>query len=360
MKSIFALSILFVAIWLPSQLTAQVSLNQSDMPVAGDLFRYSVSDTLPDLADIVSTSGSGNTWDFSYFNPIAQQKDSFISINDVPITIRFSFPLTANLAVYIETPDSIGGFGLGSGYQIYEVNSNAFINHGFGSTLSGFPVSLKNDPSDTVFTLSMSLGDNDSSISTATLSVPGLIYYSQDRKRVWEADAEGQITTPFGEYAALRAHSIVTGRDTLSFDTIAVAFDAPIQEEYTWYSPDYAGRMLTISVAGQDSTVQTISNLTYADSLRDVFQIQLGLQNPEVNPVGLYPNPSTGVVHVDLPADHGKETIMKVFSVEGKLVWQGDLRLMSNRVMLPVLPPGLYQVVIERDGEIFQGKLMME
>lgn len=360
MKSIFSLIILAVAMLLPGQVRAQVSLNQSDMPAAGDLFRYSVSDTLPDLADIVSTSGSGNTWDFSYFNPIAQQTDSFISINAVPITIRFSFPFSANLAVYIETPDSIGGFGLGSGYQIYEVKSNAFINYGFGSTLSGFPIALENDPSDTLFTLPLTTGDRDSSISTATLSIPGLIYYSQDRKRVWEADADGQITTPFGQYASLRIHSVVTGRDSLAFDTIAAAFDAPAQEEYTWYSPDYAGRMLTISVAGQDSSIQFISNLTYADSLRDVFQIQLGLQNPEVTPVALYPNPSTGLVNVDLPVDYGKETIMSVYAVDGKLVWQGDLLLMNNRVSLPVLPSGLYQVVIKREDEIFQGKLVME
>ncbi len=360
MKSIFTVLILGAAMLLPARLTAQVTLNDLDMPAAGDLFRYSVSDTFPSLADIVATSGSGNSWDFSFFNPIAQQTDSFISINEVPITIRFSFPFTSNLAVYIETPDSIGGFALGSGYQIYEVKSNAFINYGFGSTLSGFPIALENDPSDTLFTLPLTTGDRDSSISTATLSVPGLIYYSQDRKRVWEADADGQITTPFGQYASLRIHSVVTGRDSLSFDTTAVAFDAPVQEEYTWYSPDYAGRMLTISVAGQDSTIQTISNLTYADSLRDVFQIQLGLQNPEVSPVGLYPNPSTGLVNVDLPVDYGKETIMSVFSVDGKLVWQGDLRLMNNRVSLPVLPSGLYQVVIKREDEIFQGKLMME
>lgn len=360
MKSFVTLIICAVALCFPSFLSAQVSLNQSDMPAAGDLFRYSVSDTLPDLEDIVSTSGSGNTWDFSYFNPIAQQTDSFISINEVPITIRFSFPFTANLAVYIETPDSIGGFGLGSGYQIYEVKSNAFINYGFGSTLSGFPIALENDPADTVFTLPISLTDGDSSFSSATLAVPGLIYYSQDRKRVWEADADGQITTPFGQFASLRVHSIVSGRDSLAFDTIAVAFDAPVQEEYTWYSPDYAGRMLTISVAGQDSSIQFISNLTYADSLRDVFQIQLGLQNPEVTPVGLYPNPSTGLVNVDLPVANGKETIMSVFSVDGKLVWRGDLQLMNNRVSLPVLPSGLYQVVIKREDEIFQGKLMME
>lgn len=343
-----------------STLSAQVSLNESDMPTAGDLFRYSISDTLPTLAEIEATTGTGNTWDFGYFSPIAQQSDSFISINEVPISIRFFFPFSANLALYIDTPDSIGGLGLGEGYQIYEVSSGALINHGFGSTLSGIPISLKNDPSDTIFTLPLTTGDQDSSISTATLSVPGLVYYQQDRKRVWEADADGTLTTPFGQYTTVRVHSLISGRDTLSFDTLAVAFDIPTQEDYTWYSPDYAARMLTISVAGQDSTIEFISNLSYADSLRDVFQIQLGLQNPEVTPVALYPNPSTGVVNVDLPVDYRSETVMSVFSADGKLVWEGDLRVTNNRVSLPALPSGLYQVVIKRDNEIFQGKLMMK
>lgn len=348
-----------LAVLLVSGIQAQVTVTDADMPSPGDLLRYSISDSFPDLADVSATVGGGLSWDYSWFNPVAQRTDSFVAIGDVPITIRFFFPFSANLALYIETPDSIGGFGLGAGYQIYQVSGGAYQNLGFGGTLSGIPISLVNNPTDTVLSLPLQVGDADSSVSTATLAVPNLIYYSQSRKRVWEADADGQLTTPFGTFTTVRVHSTVTGQDSIAFDTLAFSFNPPVQETFDWYSPDHPGSLLSVGVSGQDSTIQFVSNLSYADSLRDVLQIQLGLTNPQTRPLGMYPNPAQQDLYVEIPDQRGTLS-MSIFALNGQEVWSGPLMVGQDHVKLPVLPKGIYQVVVKSEEEIYQGKLLIE
>lgn len=354
-RTLFSISLVLLGI----SVHAQVTVTNADMPSPGDLLRFSISDTTPTLTDVEAAAGASVTWDYSWLNPVAQRTDSFVAIGDVPITIRFFFPFTANLALYIETPDSIGGFGLGAGYQIYQVSSGAYQNLGFGGTLSGIPISLVNNPTDTVLSLPLQVNDADSSVSTATLAVPNLIFYSQSRKRVWEADADGQLTTPFGTFSAVRVHSVVTGEDSLAFDSLAFAFNIPVQETFDWYSPDHPGSLLSVSVAGQDSTIQFVSNVSYADSLRDVFQIQLGLANPQTQPLGMYPNPAQQDLYLDLP-EQRQPMEMSIFNLNGQEVWSGPLMVGQRQVRLPILPNGLYQVVVKNEGEIFQGKLMIE
>lgn len=342
-----------------SFLSAQVTISDADMPAPGDLLRFSLSDSFPDYTNVTTSSGTGQSWNYTWFAPFAQRSDSFVAISAVPFTIRFFFPFSSNLALYIETPDSIGGFGLGAGYQIYQVSPGAYQNLGFGGGLGGIPITLANSPSDTILTLPLQAFDADSSVSTATLSVPGLIFYSQVRKRVWEADADGQLTTPFGTFASVRVHSVVTGQDSLIFDSLALSFTPPVQEEFTWYSPDYPGALLTIGIGGQDSTFRFVSSVSYADSLRDVFQIQLGLTNPSVNSLGMYPNPATDQLHLDLP-NHRQPMMMKIFAMDGRTVWSGNLLIGQKQIQLPALTPGIYQVIVESDEDIFQGKLKIE
>ncbi|MDP5171557.1 MAG: T9SS type A sorting domain-containing protein [Bacteroidia bacterium] len=350
-----------ILFFLCSSAMAQVSLSNGNFPKVGDLLRYSIPDSLPDYAEVVTNAGNAASWDFTYFNAIAQRTDSFISLNAVPFTIRFFFPTSVNLVQYIETPDSVAGFSLSGGYQLFQVSSGAYINHGFASTLSGLPVSLRNNPSDTIFTLPLVYAASGTSVSRAVLDIPGIGYIEQNRTRVWDVDAEGSLTTPFGTFPSLRVHSIVTGNDSIAFDTLTLAFDAAAQETYDWYSPDFPGPMLSVTVGGQDSLIQFISNVSYADSLRDVFQIQLSNERQSVQHAAIYPNPNQGSFRIDLPESVNLHGTIKVFSMDGKLLWQDSLSPVSDLwIQLPDLPNGIYQVIVERDDSVFQGKLLLE
>lgn len=341
-------------------LGAQVVITNGDLPQAGDLLRYSIPDTFPSYASVVASSGTNVTWDYGFLEAIAQRKDSFVATSAIPASIRFFFPLSANLALFLETPDSVGDFTISSGYQVFQVSAGAYINHGIGTDLGGIPLSLRNTPSDTIFTLPLAMSDSGSSISSATLSIPGLVYIRQDRKRTWQVDGEGQLETPFGSFAALRVRTYITGEDSIVFDTLNVGGPAMPEELYEWYSPDYPGPLLSISVAGLDSSIQFVSNISYADSLRDVFQIQLSADKPAPQRATIYPNPNAGAFQIDFPAALRPDATLKVFSLDGQLVWVQDLSPSSSSIQLPSLPRGLYQVLVESGEERFQGRLVLE
>lgn len=343
----------------PLQGFSQVAFQNSHLPQAGDTLRYSVADTFPDLAAVEASVGAARSWDYSFLEATAQRRDSFVSINSVPITIRFFFPFTANLAQYIESPDSIGGFALSGGYRMFQVSSGAFIDLGLGGTLSGAPIALVNSPTDTVITLPLSVGDADSSVSAATLNVPGLIFYEQQRKRHWQADADGQLTTPFGTFSAVRVHSTVTGRDTLAFDTLAIAFPALPEERFTWYSPDEPGELLRVSVSGQDS-IRFVSGVSYRDSARNVLQLSLSAAAPSARAASIYPNPNRGTFTVDLPGANLPTTTLEVFDLQGRKVWSQPLFSNRGEVQLPQVPAGVYQVRVQSDDQVYRGRFVKQ
>ena len=354
MKSIVTLLLLFCALGTH----AQVAITNTDLPAPGDLLRYSIPDSFPDLATVLGGNGSGQVWDYSDFTAVAQRKDSFVSVSAVPFSIRFFFSFSVNLAQYIETPDSVAGFGLQGGYRMFQTN-NAYIDHGLGGTLSGLPIALENNPGDTIFTLPLSYSDTGSSAFSSVIDIPGLVYYAQTRSRSWEVDGEGQLTTPFGTYTTLRVHSFLTGRDSLVFDTLAAGFDIPVQENYTWYSPDYPGPMLSIDVAGQDSSIQFVSNVSYADSLRDVIQIQLSNERQQIRQLAVFPNPSAGEIELRLPDIWRQDARMEIFSMEGRLLYSTQ-PASSGRITLPGFPVGIYLIRVSNGGQVYQGKLMIK
>ncbi len=354
MKSIATLFFLLLTVGTQ----AQVAITDTDLPAPGDLLRYSIPDSFPDLATVLAGNGTGQVWDYTNLTAVAQRKDSFVSVSAVPFSIRFFFSFSANLAQYIETPDSIAGFGLQGGYRMFQTN-NAYIDHGLGGTLSGIPIALENNPGDTIFTLPLSYLDTGSSAFGSVIDIPGLVYYAQTRSRSWEVDGLGQLTTPFGTYTALRVHSFVSGRDSLVFDTLATGFDIPIQENYTWYSPDYPGPMLSIDIAGQDSAIQFVSNVSYADSLRDVLQIQLSNEQENIRQLAVYPNPSAGIVEFRLPEPWRQDVLVEVFSMEGRLLYSAP-PASQNRIELPGFPSGIYLIRLTNGEQVHQGKLMIE
>ncbi|MEL6841735.1 MAG: hypothetical protein AAFP02_00855, partial [Bacteroidota bacterium] len=180
------LSILFAMMGAMLSLSAQITITNADMPSPGDVYYQSIPDTILGLD--VSQTGTNFNWDFSNVMPVLQTRDTFISVSDVPFAIRFQLPLTANLVQFLETPDSIGPFALGEGYQVYQNGTTNFEDLGLGGVLNGLPLAFVNDPTDKVYFFPLGFGDQDSSMSVAEISVPNLFFIRQERKRVNEVD----------------------------------------------------------------------------------------------------------------------------------------------------------------------------
>ncbi|MEO0470275.1 MAG: T9SS type A sorting domain-containing protein, partial [Bacteroidota bacterium] len=339
-------------------LNAQISINNNDMPVPGYAPWLSTPDTLFQID--ASLTGPNFTWDFSGMTAIAQNRDSFISVNNVPLLIRVQFPFSANLVRYLPTPDSIGPVGLGEGFQIFLNNSGGFQNLGFGGEINGIPLVLENDPVEVIYDFPLQFGNEDSSSSVAELSVPGLVFYRQERTRVSEVDGWGSLTTPYGSFDVLRQKSVVTGRDSIAFDTLNVAFSLPKQAEYKWLAKEEGVPVLQVTTTISDSlNLEIPTSVAYVDSFRNLNP-PTSIERPRVESLAFYPNPASDQLQIAWSDMLSADARLEVIDINGKIVLEKAIHSGFDPIPLGGLSQGVYQVRLWNHGQWFAGKLLIQ
>ncbi len=338
-------------------LFGQITVNQSDMPGAGSAYFLSTPDTL--LGIDVSLTGTAYQWDLSQMRAIAQQRDSFMAVSGVPFAIRFQFPLTANLAQYLNTPDSLGPVVLGESYRAYEVSATHYAYLGLGGNLNGLPLVLKNNPSDKEYFFPLTYGDEDSSVSVAELNIPGLFYIKQERKRINKVDGWGDLPTPYGTFSTIRVRSQISGFDTLSFDTLSVAYGVPAQIEYKWLGKGRGIPLLRINTVSVDSlggNTELVTRIQYQDSLRAFSTTGLDKER-FAGRLGLYPNPASTQVNLDLTDRLGPDARLEVWDVQGRRMEEKAIDARSMVWDVSAYAPGTYLVRLWSRGQWYTGKL---
>ncbi len=335
------------------------------MPQRNQIYRLSVGDSI--LQVDPGQTGPDYTWDFSNLSAVVQQKDSFLSANDVPLTIRFFFPLSLtfpsdnSLVQYIATPDSLGGIAIGSGFQFNEVKSNVMLGHGLGATVQGIPLALQNTPADTVYRFPLNFGDIDSASSTAEFEFPGVVYYLQNRKRINEVDGWGTITTPYGTFDVLRIKTRISGRDSVQLDTLqGFAIDVPASTEYKWIAKGEGVPILQINTTTAAQT-EIVNTILYRDSARvgvPVVSIEPDLRKD----IRVYPNPASEFIRIESQQGLGQNAQISLFETSGKLVLQQVQAGNETEISIPVqgLPQGIYLLRLTTETGVFLTKIRID
>jgi hypothetical protein len=348
-------------------LSAQITIEQADLPEAGDRPRFSIADTL--LMIDPEPTGANYSWDFRNLNPIAQRVDSFIGRSDLPFTLLFQVPSSANVVSFIraggqQALDSLpGGFSFSGGYEIYRSTADAYELLGQATVLSDIlPIYLENDPVDTVYRLPMDFGQVDSSISQAILdlNIPGLgsIYYQQDRKRINEVDGWGTLLTPYGTFDVLRVRTEITGRDTVSWDTItSFAVPAIPSIEYKWLAKADGFPILQVN-ATRFLGAEVVSNVIYRDSLRpEVPTVGLEAQLEPLE-VKLYPNPVQQQLNLQIGDLRGQQAHIRLLDGQGRILLHQTTRQDRVRIDLKAQAAGMYLLEIVTPDRYYWGKVM--
>ena len=178
---------------------AQISIDQNDMPVAGDTSRYSVAEITPSFLSTYQNSGPNYTWNFSSLTPEEQRVDEYYSSAQTP----YNFPNTI-ARKYVDSI-SMGGFILENIHEFFNSTAASFNTVGRGITYSGIPFSIPYIDPDEVYQFPLDYLNYDSSTFQAQFVNPFLqIYYNSEGYRVNEVDGYGQITTPYGTFNVLR------------------------------------------------------------------------------------------------------------------------------------------------------------
>lgn len=344
--------VIFLCACLSGFSQTQITIDQGDMPSAGDMPRVSTADTL--VAVDPTPTGANYSWDFSNLKPQFQQVDSFIGRSDLPFTLLFTVSSKADIARYIRTStDSlpIGGVSFSGGYQIYDKTATDYNDMGQATLLNGLlPIFLEKDPVDVVHRFPLNYMDTDSGYSQAILDlqIPGLgsIYIQQDRVRESEVDGWGTLTTPYGTFDVLRVRSEIMGEDSIMFDTL-FNFSVPSipTVEYKWLAKGMDIPVLQINTTAFGG-MEVVTQVRYQDSLRSEVPT-LGLED-KLDPlvVHTFPNPVNESLHIQIPDLRGQTAQIRLFDLQGRLVSQSETRGLNVELSMSHLATGHYVLEI--------------
>lgn len=276
-------------------INAQITIANSDMPIAGDTFRLSTA-PLSTVVDL-SLTGTNYLWDFSTLLSNSQAVDSFYSVASTGLVYSFFFINSglntnrANLVTKGADITAIPTFTVTDVNNFYYAASAQFRQVGIGASLNGITTPIAFGNKDIIYNFPLNYGDQDSSDSDYGISLPGLGTYQAIQKRINNVDGWGTVITPFGSFSALRIVAELSGSDSLYLDTLGFGFNLPrpITREYKWLAVGEGVPVLQINTTFAGPT-ETITSIRYKDSLTVTGLSQLVATSKNFT---LWPNPSS-------------------------------------------------------------------
>lgn len=90
-----------------------------------------------------------------------------------------------------------------------------------------------------------------------------------------------------------------------------------------------------------------------------IVEEAVGIADPELAGVLVYPNPTTGKINIEFPGNHG---VIQVYDAIGKKVGEfgGEGNAETVRIDLGDIAPGIYYLKAEVDGKEWNGKVVLE
>lgn len=80
----------------------------------------------------------------------------------------------------------------------------------------------------------------------------------------------------------------------------------------------------------------------------------------QVHDLKVYPNPTTGIITIDLPDNFNSSYKVQVYSLSGSQMYTASISKSNNRMNLNKLKEGLYIIRIENNGEIYSQKIQLK
>ncbi|MBL7139079.1 MAG: T9SS type A sorting domain-containing protein [Bacteroidales bacterium] len=254
--------ILYLLLLIPEILEAQIVIDQTDMPSAGDTLRVSITSSVP---GDYSNTGSGITWDFSMLEPMNQRVDTFVSAASTPPEYWWFFVpgVVSNLANPKGSSEFFPGLPVNQFYTFYKKTSDAFVDNGFAFKVMGVTFPAKYNSPDKYYTLPMDTNSTWASASSVTFESPGMFFFSTQRTRTSFVDGWGTVITPFGSFASLRVRSDLVQRDSIFIDSLGFGIGLNRNvTEYKWMAENMGIPVLQVNNEG------LLTTATYRDSTR--------------------------------------------------------------------------------------------
>jgi hypothetical protein len=136
---------------------------------------------------------------------------------------------------------------------------------------------------------------------------------------------------------------------------VAVLFSGTAHAQTNYgFTYDASGNRITRAIILLKSATIPVDSLQ-AKKAEEILEDQIGLQKTRI-----YPNPTKGMLRIDLPALSDQEAILRVYDQSGRLVIDKSAISNGNEVDLSASPSGFYIMVIHIGQEKKEWKIIKE
>lgn len=346
-----------LAILISKLSLAQITLNSSDFPVAGDAFAEDNINNTSKLSGLnPGSAGQGVTWDFSNL-PAKDKRDTSRFITPANSDFGSQFPLSNLVEVKYDQETYLDNNA--SGLKIHGLTKLAPV-------VGAVPFKL-NTPL-TIINFPVNYGNANKSEATGyfKMAYQVLIY---DSARVdlsiinrYVVDGEGEIHTPEGIYPALRILSKQsTTLKTYVRNMYTKQWSAqPIDgidgtyntSAYSWWTNGLRNEVLSFTY-NSDSTT---TNLTQVDWNINAEVITSNVKSLNGSELTLSPNPAEN--SIQLNGLNGNTSTIKIFNELGIEVFNSKNYINEQQIDISNLEKGFYTLSINSEADIVNKKFI--
>ena len=338
-----------------SGLYAQITIDQGDMP--------SIGDNIPRKSDTMTVhpgpggSGPNQTWNFTATSlSVINENTSIVSVASTPSANQFN---SSNLAM---TNDN-------ASYLYFNNSVQSFTTQGFSGDLLGTGIiNAVFNPALTLHQFPRTFGSTFTDTYGINVTIPGAtinplisqINYKRSSVVKDSTDAWGQLTTPFGTYDVIRAHSIDIHTDSILalpifppvWQLVSVTIDTT--HSYSWLGK--GGKLAIAEMTFDSLGVPKIFKWTELPGI--------GVGITEQNNLGLsiYPNPATEIIQLEIDEQASlDENVWRLYDHLGSLVREETFSpfLTKKEINIQSFSAGIYswELRSEKNKSFQRGKI---
>jgi hypothetical protein len=338
-------------------LSAQITIDQGDMP--------SIGDNIPRKSDTMTVhpgpggSGPNQTWNFVATSAfVINENTSIVSVASTPNGNQFS---SSNMAM---TSDN-------ASYLYFNNSAQSFTTQGFAGDLLGTGVINVNFASAlTLHQFPRTYGSTFTDTYGLNVTVPGAsfnplisqINFRRISNVVDETDGWGQITTPFGTYNVLRVKRTEIFTDSIFALPIfpptwqLVSTNTDTTQNYSWFAKD--GKLAVAEMSFDTLGLPKIFKWT------ELPGIGLGFEEQALHAVSVYPNPATDMLYFETKQGMAYEKLnLLIYNQFGSLISKEKLNTSLGKKELSVgdYEEGLYhwEISSEESAILQRGKIVI-
>jgi len=335
--------LLFFLLFIPSAVFGQITIDQTDMPMPGDVFTFSIAN---DLNWDIGPSGANQNWNFSGLQSASQGSDDYVTVESTPFLYQFFFN---NELLYPEYKADVAMAGedinvvIVSATELFNYYKTDEAGHrlvGIGANVQGLPTSTVYDPIDWIYEFPMNYNDEFDGESFIEFSLPNLGYISQAKTVSTIVDGWGQLSLPIGNYEVLRLKRTIAETDSIYNDMLGQGFsvDQPLRTNFQWLAEGVGSPVLEMDIVNDQ-----VINIKYADDLL------VGIESFEKKAFGLYPNPSKDFIQLTTDSKIDQRDLQVVDGTGRVVACPIEINQQGAWINVSDLDQGLYHLQISSE-----------